>query len=195
MATVEQLTTELPDFLTLRRFRTADYLQMVKVGVLGPEDNVELIGGMIVEMSPAGSRHNHFLGRLNRLFAQILDKGEVWVQGTLRVAEGEVYDPDFMLLRLKPGGYKQQLPSPQDVLLLVEAAESSLRRDQQVKLPAYAGVGIRDYWIADLEREVILVHRQPEGKAYHEVTTLQGNDVLSPLAAPDFSFAVREAFD
>ena len=46
-----------------------------------------------------------------------------------------------------------------------------------------------------LEREVILVHRQPEGKAYREVTTHRGDDILSPLAAPDFSFAVREAFD
>ncbi len=195
MVTGERATTEFSDSLTLRRFSTGDYLRMVELGVLGPEDRVELIGGMVVEMSPAGSRHNHFLGRLNRLFARILDRGEVWVQGTLLVAESDVFDPDFLLLRLKHGGYKQQLPTPADVLLLVEAADSSLRRDQQVKLPVYADVGIRDYWIADLEREVILVHRQPEGKTYHEVTTFRGDELLSPLAVPDFCFAVREAFD
>ena len=195
MAATGQPTADFPEFLSLKRFSTSDYLQMVEAGVLGKDDHVELIAGMIVDISPAGSRHNYFLGRLNRLFARIWDKGEVWVQGTLNVAEGQVYDPDFLLLRPKPGGYKEQLPTAQDVLLVVEAAEISLRADQQVKLPVYAKAGISDYWIADLQREVLIVHRLPEASHYRSVEEFHGDDVVSPLAAPEFSFPVRQAIE
>jgi Uma2 family endonuclease len=195
MATIPQTSNEFADFLPLRRFSTADYLQMIEAGVLGPSDRVELIGGIIVEMSPAGIPHNHVLIQLIRLFAPLLDRFEVAVQGTLTVAEGQVFDPDFMLLRQRPDRYKTKLPDAADVLLVIEASESSLRRDQQVKLPVYSSAGIAEYWIADLEREVLLLNRQPKGNSYGVIESRQGDDVVSPLAAPDFSFSVRQMFD
>ena len=197
MTTAFQYTAELMELAPPHRFSTAHYLVMIDKGVLGPDDHVELIGGLIVEMSPAGSRHNHFLGQLNRLFAPIFANGNVvvWVQGTLTVSEGEVYDPDFMLLRPRSGGYKHQLPGPMDVLLVVEAADSSMRRDRQIKLPVYAAAGISEYWIADLDREELIVHREPDGNAYRVVQTFRGEDVVSPLAAPELSFAVQRAFN
>jgi Uma2 family endonuclease len=195
MVTIPQRTAEFMQVAPLHRFSTADYLDMVGKGILGPDDRVELIGGIIVEMSPAGSRHNHFLGQLNELFGPLLGRVVIWIQGTLVVAEGEVYDPDLMLLRRKPGGYKNQLPGPQDVLLIVEAAESSMQRDQKFKLPIYAAAGIPEYWIADLDRELLIVHREPEGLAYRAIDTRQGDHLVSPLAAPEISFAVRNAFE
>jgi Uma2 family endonuclease len=195
MATISQSSTDASDFLPLWQFSTARYLEMIEKGVLGPKDRVELIGGVIVDMSPAGSRHNHFLGQLNRLFVPIFDKFEVWIQGTMIVAEGQVYDPDFLLLRRKPGGYKDRLPESRDVLLVVEAAESSLRRDQQIKLPVYAAAGVAEYWIADLDQERILVHREPLGNSYQLVEIRRGDEIISPSAAPDLAFATRQAFD
>ncbi len=181
--------------LPLRRFSTDRYLQMIEAGVLGPNDRVELIGGMIVDMSPAGIPHNHFLIRLIELFAPLLGQYQFTVQGTLTVADGQVYDPDFLLLRHRPDGYKTKLPDAADVLLVIEASETSLRRDQQVKLPVYAAAGIAEYWIADLAQESIIVHRQPEGDSYRSVETHKGDEMVSPLAAPEFSFAVRQAYD
>ncbi len=110
-------------------------------------------------------------------------------------SEGHVFDPDFMLLRQRPDGYKTKLPDASDVQLVIEAAESSLRKDQQIKAPAYAAAGIPEYWIADLDREQLLIYRNPEGGAYKTVEVRQGDDLVSPLAAPEFSFAVRRAFD
>jgi Uma2 family endonuclease len=195
MSTIPQSTAELIAIAPLHRFSTADYLDMIEKGVLGPSDHVELIGGLIVNMSPAGSRHNHFLATINQLFSPLWNKGEVWIQGTLTVAPGEVYDPDFMLLRPKPGRYKNQLPDASDVLLVIEAAESSLRRDQQIKLPVYAAGGIAEYWLADLEQETLIIHREPHAGGYRLVETRRGDDVVSPLAAAEFSFAVRKAFE
>ena len=177
------------------RFSTDKYLEMIDTGLIGPDDRVELVEGVIVDMSPAGAPHNQFLGQLNRLLAPLLDKMDIWIQGTLTVAEGQVYDPDVMLLRRKQGGYKQRLPDPTDVMLIVEAADSSFRRDEEVKLPVYAAAGIAEYWIADLEQEVIIIHREPEGGRYKTIEVRQGDDEVSPSIAPDLSFAVRQAFE
>lgn len=168
---------------------------MVEAGVLGPDDHVELIGGMIVEMSPAGTKHNHFLIRLNRLLSPLWDRFEIGIQGTLELSDGQIYDPDIMLLRSKQKGYKEQLPQAEDVLLVIEASDSSLNRDQLVKLPEYAAAGIQDYWIVDLKKEVVLVHRDPLGAEYRSVETFGNDAILSPLAAPEFSIELLQAFN
>lgn len=104
-----------------------------------------------------------------------------------------MFDPDFMLLQQRPDRYKSTLPNAPDVLLVVEAAESSHRRDQTIKLPVYAAAGIQEYWIADLDKGVLIIHRDPEGSGYRSVETRIGDDVVSPLAAPDLQFSVRQA--
>ena len=180
--------------LSPRRFSTGDYLRMIDAGLFNSSDRIELIDGIIVAMSPAGPRHHHVLTRLTTLFAPLYDRLLPSVQGTLILADGEVYDPDFMLLRPRPGGYKSALPQGPDVLLLVEASESSLKRDQHVKLPAYAAAGITDYWIADLDRETLILHRDPHGQSYRDIQTLSAHDTLSPLAAPDLTLQVQQVY-
>jgi Uma2 family endonuclease len=125
----------------------------------------------------------------------LLDRFEFAVQGTLTVAEGQVFDPDFLLLDRRPDRFKSKLPEARDVRLVIEAAESSLPRDQKVKMPIYATEGIQEYWVADLEHETLIVYRDPQPGRYRQIQTLRGDDVVSPLAAPDFSIAVRQAFD
>ena len=195
MATTSIPTDSLADSLTLYRFSSAKYLQMVETGVLGPRDRVELIGGTVVDMSPSGARHNHILTRFNRLLVPLWSECEILIQGTLELSEGQVFDPDVMLVRQKPGGYRDHLPTAADVLLVIEAAESSLQRDQSVKLPYYADAGIAEYWIADLKQETLLVHRQPQGSQYASVETLGKDATVSPLAAPSFSLKLAEVFN
>jgi Uma2 family endonuclease len=195
MSTISPPTADIIQIAPLHRFRTVDYLEMINKGVFGPDDHVELIGGVIVEMSPAGIPHNHYLIRILRLLAPLLGKFEIAIQGTLTVSEGHVLDPDVMLLRPRPDGYKLKLPEAADVQLIIEAAESSLRRDQQIKLPIYAAALIPEYWIADLEREVLIIHREPADGHYASIETRQGDEMVSPLAAPELTFRVRQTFD
>jgi Uma2 family endonuclease len=195
MATIPLPAADITEVAPLHRFSTADYFEMIDKGVLGPKDRVELIGGVIVEISPAGIPHNHYLIKILRLFAPILTRFEIAIQGTLTVSEGHVFDPDFMLLQRRPDGYKKKLPDASDVQLLIEAAESSMPRDRKIKLPAYAAAGIPEYWIADLENEQFLIYRDPDGSRYRSAETRRGDDVVSPLAAPELSFRVRDAFE
>jgi Uma2 family endonuclease len=195
MTTITPPTFDLFELAPLHQFRSAEYLEMINKGVLGPQDRVELVGGFIVNMSPQGSRHNSFLMKLNRLLAPLHSRFFISVQGTLTVAEGQIFDPDFILLQQKPEGYKLKLPEPRDVRLVVEAAESSLHFDQRIKLPVYAAAAIPEYWIADLEREVLIIHREPAAGLYASIETRQGDDLVSPLAAPELTFHARQAFD
>ena len=196
MATIVQSTSDLLQIVPLHRFSTAITWNLIESGVLDSKDRVELIGGMIVDMSPQGSRHNHVLFNLNQILSPIWSRAIIAVQATLVVAESDVYDPDLDAFATESQvATRMQLPVVADVLLLVEAAESSLRRDQQIKMPVYATSGISEYWIADLEREELIVHREPSGGTYISIETRRGDDVVSPSAAPELSFAVRQMFD
>jgi Uma2 family endonuclease len=194
MSTLVYPTAHYPIVLSPAKFSTEEYLAMVDAGFLEGK-KVELIDGVIVAMSPAGPQHNQFLILIVDLFAPLLQKYQLAIQGTLAVAEAQIYDPDVMLLQRRSGGYKHRKIEPADALLVIEAAASSFGNDQQIKLPVYAQAGIPEYWIADLEHERLLVHRDPAGSMYKSVQTLEGEAVISPLAAPDFSLIVRQMFE
>lgn len=192
MTTLNPQTTPQPDALQPHRFSTEQYLRMIEIGVLGPEHKVELIHGIISDMTPAGTRHHHTLMRLTRLFAPLLEPFELGVQTTTVIAGGQVFDPDFMLLERK--SYKHAHPEAGDIRLIIEAADSSLNRDLKVKLPIYAAAGIADYWVADCDREVLHVHRQPTATGYTEAQELAGDQTVAPLAAPEHAVRVADLF-
>ena len=195
MPIVSSPTAGFPESLRLKQFSTGDYLQLIEAGVLGPEDKIELIGGIVVDRSPASIPHNHCRIQVLHAFAPLVGRFDIAIQGTLTVSEGHVYDPDFMLLQPRPDGFKTKLPDASDVHLLIEAADSSLARDRKVKMPIYASADIPEYWIADLEHEALIIHRDPQPGGYRQIETRSGDETVSPLAAPEFSFAVRKAFD
>ena len=180
--------------LPISPLSTEQYLQMIDAGILDPSNKVELIGGQITPMAPAGPEHGGSLIKLTRYFAKSLDQCELLIQGTVVISAGNVFDPDLTLLRLKSEGYKHAHPGPLDILLIVESAASSLPRDRHVKLPAYAAAGIQEYWIADLEREALTVFREPDGAAYRSEQTITGDATVTPLACPELAIRVGDIF-
>ena len=117
-----------------------------------------------------------------RLVTGVGDRALVWVQGPARLAIDSVPEPDLALLRSH--SYRRGAPRPDDVLLVVEVAESSLRYDQTVKLPLYAGAGVPEYWIVSVEGEWIEVCRSPAGERYRERSRAARGDVIFPSRSP-----------
>lgn len=99
---------------------------------------------------------------LNSLFAPYdRRRPRVRVQGPVRLGIESEPEPDIAIIRLPPSGTSAQHPTPEDVLLLIEVADTSLEYDRRTKLPLYARHGIPEEWIVDLTSDVVSVHRDP----------------------------------
>ena len=177
-----------------RRLFTADeFERMAKAGVFGPEERLELIDGEIVEMSPAGPGHGASSACLNKRFILGLgDRAVVWIQSSAVVALRSVPQPDLALLR--PRSYRRANPRPEDILLVVEVADSSLRYDRRRKVRLYADAGIPEYWVVGVESEWVEIYRTPEGEGYRDVRRLPHGDTIAPLSFPDLVIPVADIF-
>jgi Uma2 family endonuclease len=183
-----------PIQLPVSPLSTAKFLGMIDAGLLGSEDKVELIAGVMTELAPAGPEHGGSIINCTRLFAPLLVQFELATRVTLVVSEGNVYDPDFMLLRRRPEGYRHALPRTEDVALVIESAASSMDRDRHVKLPAYATAGIAEYWIADVDKMALHVFRDPASSTYKSEQTLSGDDRIAPLCRSEYAIRVGDIF-
>lgn len=123
-----------------RFFDAGEYHRMVEAGILREDDRVELIEGEILEMSPIESRHAGCVNRLNKLLVQkVGDATIVHIQNPVRLPNGSEPEPDLALLRLREDFYAEALPTPEDILLLIEVSDTTLEYDCEVKLPLTPG--------------------------------------------------------
>lgn len=88
--------------------------------------------------------------------------------------------------------YEEHHPTPSEVYLLIEVADSTLKRDRELKAPAYAQSGIQDYWILDVNQRQLYVFRSPTATGYANEFVLSESDVISPLTFLDCQIAVVE---
>lgn len=178
---------------TRKRFTVDDYYRMADVGILTPADRVELIEGEIVEMSPIGDRHAMSVNRANMIFARGLgDRVVVSVQNAAHMDRYNEPQPDVVLIRPREGFYGSGHPNPEDVVLLIEVSETTLRFDRTVKLPVYARNGIQEVWIVDLKNDAIHVCREPKGQTYTSIAIRKREDSVSPQEFPDFTIKVND---
>ncbi|MFZ1425267.1 MAG: Uma2 family endonuclease [Geminicoccaceae bacterium] len=190
-----QAILDRPDTPTRRRFDVDAYYRMAEAGILAAQDRVELIDGEIIEMAPIGSAHGGMTTRLTRLVAQALAEGRVLVsvQGSLRLDAHNEPQPDLMLLRPRADDYMTSHPTPADVLLLVEVADSSLAYDRGPKLALYARHGVPEVWIVDLRGRTIDVCRQPGPGGYTERQAVASGN-LTPTLVPTLRIDVPTLF-
>lgn len=173
----------------LRRLTVDDYYGMLDAGLLHEDDKVELLRGVIVEMSPAGRSHDLVIEWLTMRLARRVAEGlHVRVHGPWSAAVDSEPEPDVVVA---PAGWHRQPAakrSPSHAALMVEVADSSLRRDLLVKASIYAEAGVADYWVVDVPAEQVVVHRDPVAGAYQSVERvsppeeLLGAGVEVPLA-------------
>ena len=176
-----------------RRFTVEEYYRMAEVGILGPEDRVELIEGEIIQMSPIGPRHAYCVSSLTTLLIRALgDRAVLWAQNPVLLPRDSVPQPDIVLLHPPLSQYGQRLPQPGDVSLLVEVADTSYRFDREVKLRIYAAAGIAEFWIVDLAHDVVEIFRNPEGRRYGNTERVGLGRRIAPAAFPDATLSVEE---
>jgi Uma2 family endonuclease len=145
----------------LYRFTVDDFERMATAGVL-PERGLELVDGLVVEMSPKGDRHAYAVMVLTHAFvAQSRGRYHVNAENlTVKLGPREARDPDLALARAGRS-YARARPRPDELALVVEVADASLHHDLDEKKAAYARVGIPEYWVVDLPHGAFIVHRSP----------------------------------
>jgi Uma2 family endonuclease len=175
------------------RFSVEDYYRMAETGVLRSDARVELLDGEIIDMSPIGPYHGVVTMFLTEFFTAAAKRRWVSsVQIAVHLNDHSEPQPDFMLLKPPRHRYRNGHPQPKDVFLLVEISDTSLERDQEEKLPAYARSGIAEVWIVDLNEQVIEVYRQPRLAGYASKKVLSAGDMASPQMFPDVKVDVGE---
>jgi Uma2 family endonuclease len=167
----------------VRPLPRAEYDRLVLLGMLRGE-NVELLYGRLVKMSPQGQPHVFSVTRLNKMLVLALrDRAEVRVQAPFGASDVSEPEPDIAIVPV--GAYLDAHPS--HAHLLIEVADSSLQDDRRIKGPLYAAAGVPEYWIVDVVAGVIEVHRQPRDDGYASVTR-HGRDAT--LTVPGFEDVV-----
>ncbi len=117
----------------------------------------------------------------------------VRIQGSFGIPElNSVPQPDVAWLRRRD--YSTTRPTPNDVLLVIEVADSSLAKDRGLKAKLYAKAGISDYWIVNIPGQCIEVGRDPQGKVYRSVEVFRAGQEVRPLAFPDVVLPVDRIF-
>ena len=136
--------------LEKRLINVEEYHKMAEVGILGRQDNVELINGEIIKMSPVGSRHAYTVNLLNELLVKASENTYmVSIQNPVQLHDFSEPEPDVAVLKPNPDKYKRHHPGPSDILLIIEVATSSLNYDMEVKKELYAKANIPEYWLVD----------------------------------------------
>ncbi len=177
--------------LIRHRFTVGEYHRLAEAGVLREEDRVELIEGEIIEMTPIGLRHAAAVDLLTRWLVQGSgSRAVVRVQGPIQLGLESEAQPDLAVLKPQDDFYRQKGPAPDDVLLLIEVADTSLAYDQRVKLPLYARAGVREVWLVDLVRNRVEVCADPGPDGYRRVETRARGDTLVPATFPELSLSV-----
>jgi len=170
-------------------FTVEEYYKMAEVGIIPPDARVELINGEIIEMSPIKSNHAGHVRRINAFLNRVLaERAIIDIQNPIYISPNIEPQPDIMILKLSPDFYTARHPKPEDVYLLIEVADSSVRYDQETKLPLYAHAGIAEVWILNLKKRCIQLYRHPQNGVYTVQEMAQDDDMLH---LPFFNVAIE----
>ena len=178
----------------VRRFTVDEYHRMVDAGILREDDRVELIYGVIREMSPKNRPHIVAATRVLRVFDRgLAGRAGVYVEAPLGLVKLDSEPEPDIVVSDDPDveSYGTESFRP---LLVIEVADSSLRYDLSLKSELYAKAGIPEYWVVDLPNRVLVVFRDPEGGSYQTRTTHEPGSRIAPVSWPDFEIDVDSLF-
>lgn len=172
-----------------------DYHRMVKTGVLTENDRVELLEGQVIEMNPQLPPHAATTQRAFRYLDRLLETlAYVRMQLPVTLKPKSEPEPDIAVVRIDANEYGDRHPTPEDIFLIIEVADSTLLGDRQQKALIYAKAGIADYWILDVNAKQVYVFQEPTPEGYQQEAIVVANTVLSPVAFPDISIPLNQLF-
>ncbi len=189
-----QLVT--PSFTSnIHKFTVQQYYLMHEAGVFAEGDRYELINGEIRERFPIGIKHAVCVAKTARLFQiKLGDQAFVWMQNPIILRNNSEPQPDLAILKWRDDFYTDALPTPKDILLIIEVADSTIAYDRNVKMPLYAANGVPEMWIFDVNQQIIEGYSQPSSSGYKRSQRYEQGDALSINDFPEVIFNWEDLF-
>jgi Uma2 family endonuclease len=175
----------------LRLWTVEEYHRIADMGILAADERIELIEGKIIRMSPKGTAHSSSIGRTDYLLkAGLGNRAWVIVQNPVKINERSEPEPDIAVVRLDPLDYADHHPTPAEIHLIIEIADSSLKFDCETKANLYALAGISDYWVIDVINREVRVFRLPSQVGYRSQVTFNQHQTITPKDFPDLQLRI-----
>lgn len=172
-------------------YTRALFMEMDRLGLFG-DDRVELIEGDIYVMAPMGEDHALPIEHLTRLLARSLpEEFSLRCQLPLAAEDDSQPQPDFTIL---PARRRKHAETPNEALLVIEIADSSLAFDLKRKSAVYARASVPEYWVIDVKKKVLVVHRSPTRGGYRSVKRLSELSAVESSAVPGLVLDLRNIF-
>jgi Uma2 family endonuclease len=151
------------------RLRLEDYLMLDDAGAFSDYRKTELIEGEIFFMNAQHRPHARIKSKLFRAIADVLDtRGNGWeaiVEGSIAMPPYSSPEPDIVVTSAPEGKGLIPLDS---VKLVIEVSDATLAFDTTRKAALYAGAGIPEYWIVDINARAVRQMWSPDGETYME---------------------------
>jgi Uma2 family endonuclease len=176
-----------------RLFNVDEYHQMISAGILKEDDRVELIDGEIISMPPIGPWHASEADRLTaNFYFKFGSNIIVRVQSPVQLNDFTEPQPDIAILKPNPDFYVKGHPKSEDILLLIEIADTTIDYDRNKKIPNYAKSNIIETWLIDKEKNRIEAHREPNNGIYQQIRIFLRGQQINSISFPDTYFSVDE---
>jgi Uma2 family endonuclease len=179
----------------LHMWTVDDYHRMIASEILTTETRVELIEGQIIEMSPQQPPHAATTQRtwkyLNRMLA---GKADIRIQLPITLPPNSEPEPDIAVVRINPREYISGHPTPDDIFLLIEVADSTFTTDRNKKSRIYAKAKIPEYWVLNVNSQQIYIFREPGENGYTQEIILDINAKISLITFPEIEIEIKQLF-
>jgi Uma2 family endonuclease len=176
-----------------RLFTAGEYQHLIEIGVLSEDERIELIEGRIVRMAPKNIEHVIATKRANRCFNRSLgERVIISVQDPILLNDFSEPEPDIVLHATPDDRYLENHPTPKDIFLVLEIADSSLAYDRDVKCPLFARNGVIHFCLLNLQNRELEDYREPGPNGYRRKQTYSEGESFNLVAFPKISIKVKD---
>jgi Uma2 family endonuclease len=188
------VTPEQEIFPNRKRWTRQECARLIENGEL--EGRYELIDGEILSKMGQNPPHRITVILIVNWLAQVFGNLFIQTQDPMHIrgmySDHNEPEPDIAVTLRPTTEYNEGHPEAEDLIVVVEVADSSLRFDLTTKALLYARAGVRDYWVADIAGRRITVHRNPAEAGYTDVRVYAEEETVSLLLRPDAASSVEK---
>lgn len=166
---------------------------MAAAGILRSDERVELLDGQLIKMAAKGTAHSSATTRTGKLFERCLAE-QAWVrlQEPIQLNDYSEPEPDIAVVQLNALDYADHHPTIAETYLVIEVADTTLKRDCGFKAKIYAQAGVADYWVLDVVERQLHVFREPTLEGYQSHSILAAAATIAPLCFPASKLRINE---